>query len=475
MLQRAMMALLILDSVRGTIGLIMPAGRALGTDWLLRSGPRCVRCIRAGSATFRGSMIADKRVSAQAKGSCMEAGTQDALEHASRFTSSATNAAEALTELWTLIGASRTVDHDANANTTTYVVKFASLTSQEPYMGTRGHIAGNIVMHLQDVQEAHLRMRAGSGSRLPEFEVSLLLTPNSAEVPRVILHLSHEPALRSSGLNAHEEEMKVIMVGQDTLRGEEVHEGELLKVTQDWVAAMISPQNGMGLCPFTATATHGGRPKANIHYAVVTGTGSREELAMFYRALWKEAADLIALPERERSTSLLVTVSDSFYHGASDASGKGIALFNLWTRTVTPETLEQLQLNTRLHLVTFHPQFYQQTGQAAKPAHYARRSPYPIINWVRAHQIDAAQSALGMGYVFAAQNEGALAGVGVTQLQDMLERNSWSNVPKVDRSIGAHPFYFPSHYARFWLPAFSYRLGTAVCVTVALVLAFHFA
>ena len=120
------MALLILDSVRGTIGLIMPAGRALGTDWLLRSGPRCVRCIRAGSATFRGSMIADKRVSAQAKGSCMEAGTQDALEHASRFTSSATNAAEALTELWTLIGASRTVDHDANANTTTYVVKFAS-------------------------------------------------------------------------------------------------------------------------------------------------------------------------------------------------------------------------------------------------------------------------------------------------------------------------------------------------------------
>ena len=163
----------------------------------------------------------------------------------------------------------------------------------------------------------------------------------------MILHLSHEPALRSS-----------------------------------WVAAMIAPQNGMGLCPFTATATHGGRPKANIHYAVVTGTGSSEELAMFYRALWKEAADLIALSERERSTSLLVTVSDSFYHGASDASAKGIALFNLWTGRVTPETLEQLQLNTRLHLVTFHPQFYQQTGQAAKPAHYARRSPYPIINWV---------------------------------------------------------------------------------------------
>ena len=65
--------------------------------------------------------------------------------------------------------------------------------------------------------------------------------------------------------------------------------------------------------------------------------------------------------------------------------------------------------------------------------------------------------------------------MGVNQLQDMLERNSWSNVPKVDRSIGAHSFYFPSHYARFWLPAFSYRLGTAVCVTVALVLAFHFA
>ena len=262
--------------------------------------------------------------------------------------------------------------------------------------------------------------------------------------------------------------------------GEEVDGGKVLRVTQDWVAAMIAPQTGMGLCPFTATARHGGRPKANIHYAVATGGGTfitsegetgSQELATYYKALWQEAADLLALSERERSTSLLVTVSDNFYHGASDASGSGIALFNLWTRTVSPQALEQLELNTRLHLVTFHPQFYQQSGQTAKPAHYARRSPYPIINWVRAHQIDAAQCALGMGYVFASQNEGALASVGVTQLQSMLERNNWANAPKVDRSLGGHSFYFPSHYARFWMPAFSYRLGTAVCMAVAIVLA----
>ena len=62
---------------------------------------------------------------------------------------------------------------------------------------------------------------------------------------------------------------------------------------------------GMGLCPFTSTATHGGRPMAAIYYTVTRGYlstqhGAAHGMAAFYCALWREAADVIAIPEKDR-------------------------------------------------------------------------------------------------------------------------------------------------------------------------------
>jgi len=400
--------------------------------------PRTRRHYSAKSVTSYCS-YKTRRSAGHAHQTCMKQSFSDThMEDAAEFqTSYATNSAQALHELWLLISRVTTID----APDQTFFVQMDELVSER---GDAGDMAGRIVHHIQQCQQSYARFsrRTKTTCRLPRFEVSLA----SKDDAIVELRVTQGSFVETEGEFA---------CSTNESAENDVRAQHVISATQEWVKHMIAPQSGMGLCPFTATATHGGLPKASIYYsAIITSPSSRWKIAEMYTALWKEASDLISLSEKERATSLLVTISDEFYSAALDSSGNTIRLFNLWTRSVDASNLEHLELNRHLHLVTFHPQYYQQPGAPTLTAHYARRSPYPIINWVRAKQIDSAQDALGSGYVFAAQNEATLATIGVVRLQQMLEEQHWSQLPKVDRSKGTFSLYFPRHFARFWLQGF---------------------
>mmetsp|Transcript_24935 Transcript_24935/g.39113 ORF Transcript_24935/g.39113 Transcript_24935/m.39113 type:complete len:230 (-) Transcript_24935:51-740(-) len=210
---------------------------------------------------------------------------------------------------------------------------------------------------------------------------------------------------------------------------------------------MAGTKEGLGLCPFTATARFAGRPRAEVEYTV----NEQDDLASAYRELWRQAATLYSTEEKVTATSLLVCPSAGFYQGVGNSDLSALKRFFRWTRTLDAEALGALGVNTKLHLVAFHPQMYQEPGKPDKSAHFARRSPYPMLNWVRAHQIDTAQEALGTGYLFAAQNEEALAKIGTQELQEMLAKGDWSQGQelRIDRN-SRFSLFLPTHFLRFW-------------------------
>jgi len=63
-----------------------------------------------------------------------------------------------------------------------------------------------------------------------------------------------------------------------------------------------------------------------------------------------------------------------------------------------------------------------------EPINYSRRSPWPIINILRAAQVSALQKNVPEGKIYK-QNVERLEAVGLEKLQDMLDRRDWTQLP----------------------------------------------
>jgi hypothetical protein len=196
---------------------------------------------------------------------------------------------------------------------------------------------------------------------------------------------------------------------------------DIIETTKEWVGAVMSD---MGVCPFTQGAEKAGLPVGNVFYCVDRSTGFED----LYARYWKEVVRIEMNPEKDISTTLLIT---------PEFCMDNLELFESFTNTLT-QPLTVLQLEDLIQLVFFHPVWSFRDGDArmdnGKAANYARRSPWPMINILRTTQVRAAQKGIPTGLVYK-QNEKTLTRVGVEKLETMLRLRDWTDTAeyKVNR------------------------------------------
>lgn len=195
----------------------------------------------------------------------------------------------------------------------------------------------------------------------------------------------------------------------------------IMEKTKKWVGAVMSD---MGVCPFTQGAEKAGLPLGNVFYCVDRSTGFED----MYARYWKEVVRVERNPEKDISTTLLIT---------PEFCMDNLELFDSFTNTLT-QPLTALKVEDLIQLVFFHPYWSFRDGDArtekGKSANYARRSPWPMINILRTKQVRAAQKGIPTGLVYK-QNEKTLSAVGVDKLETMLRLRDWTDTSeyKVNR------------------------------------------
>lgn len=199
--------------------------------------------------------------------------------------------------------------------------------------------------------------------------------------------------------------------------GPPANDEEVLRATYEWVDAVIVH---MKICPFSSSTFKAGMPIGTVGYPLSRATTTEE----LYQAFWQEVENLRMVDERELATVLLVAPEFALH----SAGG-----FDAFSDTLN-NALSSLGFEEHFQLVFFHPDYTFRDGQnrfgsesEGSAANFARRSPYPMINLLRTPQVRAAQKGVPTGSVYTT-NEGNLASVGPTELQDMLERRDWGSI-----------------------------------------------
>ena len=165
--------------------------------------------------------------SAESKKHCLVVGTSwPSLS----ITSKASNAAQALYELWALIGSvssSTAPDTRIGGDVYQYTIEFSNLTSEKL---SRLQLATRIVEHLQSCQRTFDRFGQlnGESSLLPAVSVRIL--PNSIE--------------EAPSLELIVESRREASTQQQEIKGRFMSDENALRATQDWVEAMIAPKTG---------------------------------------------------------------------------------------------------------------------------------------------------------------------------------------------------------------------------------------
>jgi hypothetical protein len=196
---------------------------------------------------------------------------------------------------------------------------------------------------------------------------------------------------------------------------------EIIDITKKWVNKLMSD---MGVCPFTSGPDLAGLPIGTVFYGVDRCSGFED----MYHGYWKEVVRLERNPEKDISTTLLITPEFCL---------DNVELFDSFTTTLT-QPLAALGIEDLLQLVFFHPNWSFRDGSARsgeqEAANYARRSPWPMINLLRTSQVRAAQKGIPTGLVYK-QNEKTLQSIGVDRLEAMLRMRDWSDIAdlKVNR------------------------------------------
>jgi len=105
---------------------------------------------------------------------------------------------------------------------------------------------------------------------------------------------------------------------------------ELVRLTKNWVRKLMSD---MGVCPFTTGSDQAGLPIGDIYYTT-DRCSSVEEI---YRSYWAEVVRVETSPEKELSTTLLIT---------PNFCADNLELFENFSTSLT-KPLESLQLEVR--------------------------------------------------------------------------------------------------------------------------------
>jgi len=196
---------------------------------------------------------------------------------------------------------------------------------------------------------------------------------------------------------------------------------EIIQISKKWVEKICSD---MGICPFTSGAEMAGRPIGPVYYTIDRSTAMEDMYAIY----WEEVVRVENQPEKDLSTTLLITPEFCF---------DNVEIFETFSTTLT-QPLSALGIENLIQLVFFHPQWsFRDGGERGGDGaafNYARRSPWPMINILRTNQVRAAQRGIPTGLVYK-QNEDTLSDVGVKKLETMLRLRDWGEIAdvKVDR------------------------------------------
>jgi len=188
----------------------------------------------------------------------------------------------------------------------------------------------------------------------------------------------------------------------------------IIEKTKKWVDKIMSD---MGICPFTSGPNKAGLPLGDVFYCVDRSITPEE----MYEQYWSEAVRVESVPEKELSTTLMIT--PMFFID-------NVEMFENFGNSLT-QPLEPLKVEDLLQLVFFHPEWTFRDGAARSgmgaASNYARRSPWPMINILRTSQVRAAQRGIPTGLVYQ-QNEKTLNSIGSDKLDKMLRDRDWSDI-----------------------------------------------
>jgi len=196
---------------------------------------------------------------------------------------------------------------------------------------------------------------------------------------------------------------------------------QVLSQSRDWVEAIIVK---MKVCPFSGTADLAGMPQGGVAYPITHGARAEQVIADF----WNQVVKLQSSSSKDMATVLLLAP-----RFAEDSP-------ELWheLERYLILCLGMLQLSGSWSLVFFHPQYtfhsanlpgdltLDKMGGENSAVHYARRSPFPIINILRQSMVRKAQEHLKDSvYITNARN---CQKVGNADFQQMLEARDWKGV-----------------------------------------------
>jgi hypothetical protein len=165
----------------------------------------------------------------------------------------------------------------------------------------------------------------------------------------------------------------------------------IIQLSKQWVDKMMAD---LALCPFTQSSTKSGIPLGPVRYHI-------DRVSTFedaYMAYWAEVCQIENVDENEISTTL---------HILPQFCMNTVELFEQWADTLTG-TLEALDVENLLQLIFFHPNWMFRDGGRDRStddgggmaAHYARRSPWPMVNILRTKQVRVAQRGIPTGLVY---------------------------------------------------------------------------
>lgn len=193
----------------------------------------------------------------------------------------------------------------------------------------------------------------------------------------------------------------------------------VMRDTRQWVQSVIA---GMQVCPFTVDPDKAGIPLGGVRYRVSRATDPDEA---FFR-YWEELKLLQTVPEKEISTVLLIFPEIELFGNYE--------LFEAYCECLQDSlSCSTLGMEEEFQLVFFHPKYmfrdgHERSGTDMGAANFARRSPWPMINILRTHQVRAAQKGVPTGLVYK-QNEERLNSVGTGKLENMLYSRKWEELP----------------------------------------------
>ena len=206
---------------------------------------------------------------------------------------------------------------------------------------------------------------------------------------------------------------------------------QIISITERWVQRMMSD---LALCPFTQSSARSGIPPGPVHYAVDRHVSTPEDA---YASYWDEISRLLNTSEHDISTTLHILPTFC-------TDGGRVEMFEQWADTLTATLDDGISnlddLCDSVQLIFFHPEWTfrdggrDRLGASGMAGNYARRSPWPMVNVLRTHQVRVAQRGIPTGLVYQ-QNERTLSAIGPERLERMLRLRDWEDVEdmKVDR------------------------------------------